>query len=381
MKIVIIPATYNEAENIEKFIITLEEEVLPKIKGHDLSILVADDYSPDGTGDIVKKLMKKYKNLGINEGEKKGLGAAYLRAMGHAIDKQGADLVISIDADFQFNPHDLPKFVQKIDQGYDLVIQSRYSGGGSIPQNWPIQRKLFSITANLFVRTIFMRFSIHDWTGGFRAIKKDVFKKTAPEMKGYNGYIFQIAFLHKAVQKGFRVGEVPLHFTDRKLGMSKIAPLGYIINVLSYVFKARIIEITTGSFGKFLVVGGTGFIINLVLYSLLVHSTSIKLAFANQIAAQFAIFSNFNLNNLWTFKASRAKSKSSYLLKLGQFLLTSNIGVIIFQGGVIHFGEEMYGRKFPLPFVYFVIGTGFLLVYNFSIYRFFIWRKIHHHTN
>ena len=200
-------------------------------------------------------------------------------------------------------------------------------------------------------------------------------------MKGYNGYIFQIAFLHKAVQKGFRIGEVPLHFTDRKLGMSKIAPLGYILNVLSYVFKARIIEITTGSFGKFLVVGGTGFVINLILYSLLVHSTSIKLALANQIAAQFAIFSNFNLNNLWTFKASRAKSKSAYLLKLGQFFLTSNIGVIIFQGGVIHLGEEMYGREFPLPFVYFVIGTGFLLIYNFSIYRFFIWRKIHHHTN
>ncbi len=381
MKIVIVPATYNEAENIEKFIITLEEEVIPKIKGHTLSILVADDYSPDGTGDIVKKLMKKYKNLGINEGEKKGLGAAYLRAMGYAIDKQGADLVISIDADFQFDPHDLPRFVEKIDQGYDLVIQSRYSKGGSIPQNWPVQRKLFSITANLFVRTVFMRFSTHDWTGGFRAIKKEVFKKIAPEMKGYNGYIFQIAFLHKAVQKGFKIGEVPLHFTDRKLGMSKIAPIGYIFNVLSYVFKARIIEITTGSFGKFLVVGGTGFVINLVLYSLLVHSTSIKLALANQIAAQFAIFSNFNLNNLWTFKATRAKSKSAYVLKLGQFFLTSNIGVIIFQGGVIHLGEEMYGREFPLPFVYFVIGTGFLLIYNFSIYRFFIWRKIHHHTN
>lgn len=380
MRIVIVPATYNEAENIEKFIITLEEEVLPKIKNHKVSILVADDYSPDGTGDIVRKLMKKYKNLGINEGEKRGLGAAYLRSMGYAIDKLGADLVISIDADFQFNPHDLPKFVQKIDQGYDLVVQSRYSDGGSIPENWPLQRKMFSITANLFVRTIFMRPSIHDWTGGFRAIKKEVFKKVAPEMKGFNGYIFQIAFLHKALQNGFRVGEVPLHFSDRKLGMSKIAPLGYILNVLTYVFKARILEVARGSFGKFLVVGGTGFIINLIIYTLLAHFTPIKLAFANQIAAQFAIFSNFNLNNLWTFKQRRARSLGSYLLKMGQFFLTSNVGVIIFQGGVIHIGEELYGRKFPLPFIYFVIGTSFLLVYNFSIYRFFIWRKMHHHT-
>lgn len=335
MKIVIVPATYNEAENIEKFILVLEEEVMPKIKGHTLSILVADDYSPDGTGAIVKRLMKKYKNLGISEGEKKGLGAAYLRAMGYAIDKQGADLVISIDADFQFDPHDLPKFIQKIDQGYDLAIQSRYSNGGSIPQNWPVQRKLFSITANLFVRTVFMRLSIHDWTGGFRAIKKEVFKKIAPEMKGYNGYIFQIAFLHKAVQKGFTVGEVPLHFTDRKLGMSKIAPFGYILNVLSYVFKARITEIMTGSFGKFLVVGGTGFIINLLLYSLLAHSTHLKLAVANQIAAQFAIFSNFNLNNLWTFKTRRAKSFRSYLMKWGSFFLPLILELLFFK-------EELY---------------------------------------
>src|SRR5258706_16109764 len=104
MKIVIVPATYNEKDNIEKFITVLEEEVFPKIKNHDLHILVADDNSPDGTGDIVKHLMKKYKNLDINQGPKKGLGAAYIRTMGEAIDNQGADVVISVDADFQ---HDL----------------------------------------------------------------------------------------------------------------------------------------------------------------------------------------------------------------------------------------------------------------------------------
>ncbi|MDO8269472.1 MAG: glycosyltransferase, partial [Candidatus Levybacteria bacterium] len=133
MKIFVVPATYNERENIERFITVLEDEVFPKIKGHDMHILVADDYSPDGTGDVVKSLMKKYKNLGVNQGEKKGLGAAYIRTMGHAIEKLGADVVVSIDADFQFDPHDLPKFIQKIDDGYDMVIQTRYSNGGSIP--------------------------------------------------------------------------------------------------------------------------------------------------------------------------------------------------------------------------------------------------------
>ena len=164
MKIFVVPATYNEKDNIEKFITTLEEEVFPKIKDHEMYILVADDFSPDGTGEIVKTLVKKYKNLGINQGERKGLGAAYLRTMGYAIEKLGADVVVSIDADFQFDPHDLPKFIEKLDKGYDMVIQTRYSEGGSIPDNWPPQRKLFSIVANLFVRIVFMRLSVHDWT-------------------------------------------------------------------------------------------------------------------------------------------------------------------------------------------------------------------------
>lgn len=373
MKIFIIPATYNEADNIEKFITIIEEEVIPKIKNHSVHILVADDYSPDGTGEIVKNLMKKYKNLGLSQGEKKGLGAAYIRSMNYAIDQQGADVVISIDADFQFNPHDIPKFIEKIDEGYDMVVQSRYSGGGSIPQNWPIQRKAFSRVANLFVRTVFMRFSMHDWTGGFRAIKKEVYEKVAPEMKGYNGYIFQIAFLHKAVGKGFKIGEVPLHFSDRKLGMSKIAPLGYIINVLSYVLKARFQELAFGPFGKFVVVGGTGFIINAVLLRVFVEKFGLSPTVGNLIAAAFAIFSNYNFNNFWTFKHHRATGFTKYIYKLLQFYLTSAFGVIFIQTGTIFIGVRITSEKDY--FLYFIVGTAFLLVWNFFIYSKVIWKK------
>ena len=373
MKIFVIPATYNEKDNIEKFIEVLEKEVFPKIKGHEMSILVADDYSPDGTGDIVKGLMKKYKNLGINQGERKGLGAAYIRAMGYAIDKLGADVVVSIDADFQFNPHDLPKFIEKIDQGYDVVIQTRYSGGGSIPENWPPQRKVFSRVANMFVRTVFTKFSVHDWTGGFRAIKKEVFLKEEKEMRGYNGYIFQIAFLHKAVRDGFKIGEVPLHFSDRKLGNSKIASLSYIIDVVSFVLMTRFKELAFGKFGKFLVVGGFGFILNAVLYEVFVRSTHLPIAVCNIIAAQFAIFSNYNLNNLWTFKEHRAKNTGSYFVKMIQFFLTSNIGVILIQSGTIQVGDMMFGEQYYR--IYFLIGTAFLLIWNFTVYSKFIWKK------
>lgn len=376
MKIVIVPATYNEAENIEKFITVIEEDVIPKIRKHEIFILVADDFSPDGTGDIVKKLMRKYENLEISEGEKKGLGAAYLRAMGYAIDEMKADAVISIDADFQFDPCDIPKFVEKLDQGFEMVVQSRYSGGGSIPHNWPIQRKVFSICANLFVRTIFTRFGIHDWTGGFRAIRKEVFQKVSPEMGGFNGYIFQIAFLHKTVQKGFKIGEVPLHFSDRKLGMSKIAPLGYIMSVLSYVITARIKELAEGSFGKFIIVGGLGFFLNALILRTLVDGFGWIPYLANLVGAAVAIFSNYNLNNFWSFRHHRAHNIYHYFLKMLQFYLTSAFGVTVIQTGTIFIGVHFITAEKDY-FKYFLLGTSFLLVWNFSIYSRVIWKKKH----
>lgn len=373
MKIFVIPATYNEKENIEKFVIVLEEEVFPKIKGHEMNILVADDFSPDGTGDIVKRLMKKYKNLGINQEKRQGLGAAYIRTMGEAIEKLGADVVIEIDADFQFDPHDVVRFVKKIEEGYDMVVQTRYSGGGSIPENWPFQRKMFSIVANLFVRTVFMKFSVHDWTGGFRAIKKEVFLKVRPSVERSNGYIFQIAFLHEAVKNGFKIGEVPLHFSDRKLGSSKIAALGYIIDVLSFVIIARLKEILTGSFGKFLIVGGIGFIINATVLRVLVEYFRWTPSTANLVGAALAIFSNFNFNNLWTFSNNKTATVSAYLKKLFQFYLTSAFGVIFIQTGTIYLGDHLIGRKYY--FIYFLIGTFFLLIWNFTVYSRFIWKS------
>lgn len=370
--VVIINPTYNERDNIGPLIETLETEIFPKIKDYNMSILVADDKSPDGTGDIVRALMKKYKNLHIIEGEKKGLGAAYLRAMDYAVEKLDADIVFEMDADGQHDPTKVPEFLKKIGEGCDVVIGTRYSGGGSIPKNWPPQRKMFSITANLMVRTIFMKFSIHDWTGGYRAITKKVFIKEKKELANYNGYIFQISFLHKAVRDGFKIGEVPFHFTDRTLGKSKIAPLGYIFDVLYFVITARIQEVMFGRFGKFFTVGLSGLFINFSTYFILANFTHMDLVIANTIGAQLAIFSNYNLNNLWTFGNKRTKTVGAYFLKMIQFFLTSNIGVWLFQNGAIYLGDRLYGRQYYI--IYFVIGTAILLVWNFTIYSRFIWK-------
>ena len=373
MKIVIIPATYNEKGNIERLITILEEEVFPKIKNHEMYILVADDNSPDGTAIEVKKLMGKWKNIGISSGIRNGLGAAYIRGMTYAVEKLGADVIFEIDADLQHDPYKIPQFIKKIEEGYDMVVGNRYSDGGSIPENWPLLRKIFSIVANIFVRIVFTKFSIHDWTGGYRALKKEVFLKEKPKVDNYKGYIFQISFLHRAVRDGFKIGEVPFHFSDRTMGNSKIAPLGYIADVVGYVVISRIKELIFGKFGKFLIIGGTGFIINAIFLRMLVERANWHPASANLIGGVVAIFFNYNLNNLWTFKDRQSSGFVSYFLKLIGFYLSSGTGVLFIQTGTIlaltqFFGKENY-------FIYFLIGTFFLLIWNFTMYSKVIWKN------
>lgn len=373
MKVVIIPATYNEKGNIERLITIMEEEVFPKIKNHEMYILVADDNSPDGTGDAVKKLMKKWKNIHISEGPRKGLGAAYIRGMTYAVEKLDAQVMFEIDADLQHDPHKIPQFIKKIDEGYDMVIGNRYSDGGSVPHNWPLARKTFSIVANLFIRTVFTKFSVHDWTGGYRALRKEVFLKEKDKLTNYRGYIFQISFLHKAVRDGFKIAEVPFHFSDRTLGNSKIAPFGYILDVVAYVVISRMKELIFGKFGKFLVVGGVGFTIDAAVLRGLVEYANWHPAPANLVGGALAIFSNYNFNNLWTFSDRGNKGVTSYFLKMLEFYLSSGMGVVFIQTGTIFILTHLFGKD--LYFIYFLLGTFFLLIWNFTMYSKVIWKR------
>jgi len=372
MKVVIIIPTYNEKGNIER-IIPVTEEVFKKIKNYEMAILIADDNSPDGTSDAVRTLQKKYKNLELSTGEKKGLGAAYIRGMTYAIEKMGAQVLFEMDADLQHDPEKLPEFLAKIDEGYDMVIGTRYSDGGSIPAAWPIHRKIFSVFGNLLIRTIMMRFWLHDWTGGYRALKKEVFLKEKEELTEFKGYTFQVSFLHKAIRDGFKIGEVPFHFGERNIGDSKIAPMSYVANLLKYVITARIKELVFGKFGKFLVVGGFGFVINAIVLRVLVEGFNFAPVPANLIGAACAIFSNFNFNNLWTFGERKANTIISYFSKLIQFYATSAFGVVLIQTGTIFLGDTFIGRQYY--FIYFLVGTGILLTWNFTMYSFVIWRK------
>src|SRR3989338_5710605 len=168
MKVVIVLPTYCEAENIEGVVEKIEE-VTSRLGNYQFQILVLDDFSPDGTPDKVKRLQKKFSNVILLSGKKEGLGKAYLRGMNYAVSELGAEVMFEMDADFSHDPEVIPEFMGKIETGADFVIGSRYIKGGSIPENWGLHRKIFSVIGNLIVRVGLGIFKIHDWTGGFRA--------------------------------------------------------------------------------------------------------------------------------------------------------------------------------------------------------------------
>jgi dolichol-phosphate mannosyltransferase len=283
-----------------------------------------------------------------------------------------ADILLQMDADLSHDPASVPEFLRAMDNGADFVVGSRYIPGGSIPDNWGFIRKIYSVVGNSIVRFGLWHPRIHDWTGGYRAYTKKYYLHNKEKVKGYSGYVFQIAFLHSAVHDGAHIVEVPIHFTDRRFGHSKIAPAEYIFNTYKYIAVTKFQEIMTGSFGKFLVVGGIGFVLNAVILIVL-HNADWSATWANLTGAAVAIFSNFNLNNLWTFKHKKISGIGQYFMKLLQFYVTSAFGVVVIQTGTIWLGVRLFGDR--QYFLFFLFGTALLLIWNYFMYSKLIWGK------
>ena len=375
MKTVIILPTYNETGNIEKIIEILENKVFPNIKNHEMYILVADDSSPDGTADIVKGLMKKYKNLHLNSGQKNGLGAAYVRAMNYAINELNAEVIFEMDADFFHDPYKVPEFLEKIDEGFDMVVGTRYTKGGSIPKNWGLHRKLFSVVGNAIVRFTLMRFWLHDWTGGYRALKKEVFLKEQNKLKKYAGYTFQVAFLHMAVADGFNITEVPFKAKDRELGRSKIAPSEYIVNLLKYVFTARAKELVHSPFLKYAITGFIGYLINATTLEFFAGVLMLAPIIAAFLSAELSIVWNFLVNNFWAFKHQKITSPTKLLVKFLQFNLVS-FGSVIIITTTVFLGTHLFGNTPIVRQVSLVVAIVFLVIpYSYTMYNIFIWKR------
>lgn len=213
--------TYNERENIRELIpkiLRVEEKNLDE--KWSLSILVVDDNSPDGTAEVVEELSSENGEVRLLQRDgKKGLGTAYIDGFEYAMNELDADVLVEMDADLSHDPEDLPRLLQKIEEGYDFVIGSRRVGEGKAV-GWSFRKKMTSWMGNFLARVV-TGFRVSDCTSGFRAINSSFFSNHSPEFSS-DGYAFQLELLHYVIQKGANIAEVPIIFRERKRGKSKL---------------------------------------------------------------------------------------------------------------------------------------------------------------
>jgi dolichol-phosphate mannosyltransferase len=212
--------TYDEAENIEA-IVTAAGEVLTGAASEGFRVLVVDDGSPDGTGQLADELAAQHEWVQVlHRSEKNGIGPAYLAGFRHALD-HGAGFVMEMDSDFSHDPADLARLLEAVRGGADFALGSRYVPGGGV-EEWGLLRRVISEGGSTYARIV-LGLHVKDLTGGFKCFRRDVLEAIHFDRVRSQGYAFQVELTYRAVQAGFRVVEVPIVFRDRQRGTSKMS--------------------------------------------------------------------------------------------------------------------------------------------------------------
>jgi len=208
--------TYNERENLPRMI-----EALADVLRDGDRVLVIDDGSPDGTGDLADRLASEHPFVDVlHRPEKEGLGRAYLAGFRHVLGTD-AELVLEMDCDFSHDPADVPRLIEAAEGGADLVLGSRYVAGGGT-RNWGVVRRVISRGGSIYT-ALFLRMGVKDPTGGFKCFRRQVLERLDLDAITPRGYAFQIETTWHVKQLGFRVVEIPITFVDREVGQSKMS--------------------------------------------------------------------------------------------------------------------------------------------------------------
>lgn len=381
MRVVNIIPTYNEKENIGIMLEALLD-IEKKNSKYEFLHLVADDNSPDGTGDIVREYMKKHKNIYLITGPKKGLGHALLRSYRYAVKELKADVIIPNDADMSFDPYKIPELLKKIEEGYDVVVASRHVEKGGT-EGWSLFRKLNHFLANeIFATYVAGIKEVKDHNGNFKAIRvKGVldqvdFDKLLEKIK-IRGFVIQTYILYELSKYTKKFTEVPVVFKFRTRGEAKIGKKylkSYLRDVWEYMKLCVLMRLERSSqFFKFCIVGFIGYLVNASTLYLFANIWKFPEPVSWGLSTELAIISNFTWNNLWTFARQKFTKFRELLKKFFQFNLTS-AGAILIQTtagslGVIIFGPQY--RQILLPFIIVFL----VLPYNYFMYTHLIWRR------
>lgn len=394
MRLVVNIPTYDEKENIEEIIkkILAQAKNLPDI---DVHVLVSDSHSPDGTGDVVKKISKTNPRVHYLDVKERGLGIGIVKGHRFAIDRLKADILAQMDADLSHDPITLPQMVSYIKQGYDLVNGSRSMPGGKNELGW--HRRLFSWGASFYCKLSWGTFGLTEYTNSYRVFTKKLFEKIDFSQVPWKSktYIVQPAFLYAAIRAGAKIKEVPITFVDRKKGYSKYKMVAYIYEVLKFGVKVRLQKSIT--FIKFLIVGTFSYFINAIALALLyrgqIYSLKVlpqpllnslptvenapkvlflsldRLFVASVISIELSIIFNFIAHENWTFKDR--SHKGSVISRLLKFNITSISSPIIQLFFIILFAHYLkLDEQIGLA-----VGVIIGLFINYTINVLWIWKS------
>ncbi len=387
-KVVVLLPTYNEKANIRKFAgeVLAQEKNLP---GYKIEVLIVDSESPDGTGEVAKKLAKENSRVHFLE-VGKGLGTALIEGHQYSIDHLKPDVLAQVDADGQVEVDIIPRLVNVIDEGYDLAIGSRFVSGGK--NNLSISRKIFSAGSSLISRVVMGPWNIKEFGNSARAFTPALFKKINKDRLPWKEatFIIQPAFLNEAILAGAKYKEIPLVFKNRAEGYSKNKIINYTYDVITYAIDARLFKWgikfpffkatrRAKTLIKFAVVGFTGTVIDFAFYKFFIWEFGVPPATSKGFSTEIAILSNFALNNAWTFR--HRKTSKNIFQRFFSFQLVSLVGLGI-AVGIVKLLDLIFGTGFiDIGFrtiaynnFYFFATIPPVMAWNFIVNHFITWK-------
>lgn len=393
MRLVVNIPTYNEKENVEE-IIKKVLAVGKKIPQVDLHVLVSDSHSPDGTGEIVKKISRTNPRVHYLDVKDRGLGVGLIKGHRFAIDRIRADILAQMDGDLSHDPETLPQMLEYIQKGYDLVSGSRLMPGGK--NLLGRHRRLFTWGSSMYCRLSWGTLNLTEYTNSYRMFTKNLFQKIDFTKVPWRArtYIIQPAFLYAAIGAGAKIKEVPITFEDRKRGYSKAQIVAYTLDVLKFGVKARLQRSKT--FVKFLIVGTTSYLLNAILLGLLNRGkiyfltvlpkpllsfvpsveyapqlfflTLDRLFISSVISIETSIILNFILHENWTFKSR--SHEGLIIIRFLKFNLTSIGSPLIQLTSIL-----IFARIFNLhEQIGLAVGVVIGLFFNYFVNIIWIWK-------
>jgi len=370
MNITVIIPTYNEEENI-KILVPLLEEKFKLFPAYSFTILFVDGNSKDQTVGAIEKLQSKFSNIKLLvEKEKSGLGGAYIKGYKYSMEILKADYVVEMDADLQHSPDDFPKLVEKIQDGFDMIIGSRYVKGGSVPKDWALYRKMISYFGSLFARVVLRMLQVKDFTSGFRLTKvSGILDQIDFSKIKSKGFAYKMDMLVRIYDMKAKIVEVPIAFGLRDRGTSKMEQKNFqdSLGVVLEFAKER-----NKNFIKFIIVGLGGLIVDATLFNII--SLQLEPYYSAIFSGFVAMLFTFLLNNFFSFR-ERQKNKASDLVVFFLAYSLSSLVPIIARGYIIYLFVYEFGDTLIIRNTAFFLGIFLGLIWNYTVYSKIIWKK------